>query len=132
MDSFSLSHFAERFMGLRRWGRTNLPDSDSNVAFDILLFALSRSPSGGAEMKDFYLSLNYSKDRVSELVRELVADGWLEIRQPDDDRRVRVVCATSQLQDVFLSYATSLSSVVDSKVSGRHTMQTADVDVDAV
>lgn len=82
--------------------RQHLPFSGSSVAVDIVLFALTRHEERKpAYVKDFHLSLTYSEDRVSELLRELVDDGWLLLQRDSVDGRLRQVLPTQRLIDAF-------------------------------
>lgn len=66
------------------------------VASEILYLAASNMPDATIKTKDLHLSLGYSEARTSEVLRELVADGWLVSVPCEHDRRVRRLRATSR------------------------------------
>jgi DNA-binding MarR family transcriptional regulator len=76
----------------------------SIIAGDIVLFALARDDGDAARVKDFHLSLHYSEDRVSQVLKELVRDGWLTMASDDADRRMRKVHASDRLILLFGEY----------------------------
>lgn len=76
----------------------------SSTATAIVLLALSRKDGERPRVKDFHLSLHYSKDRVSEVLKQLVRDGWLTMERDEADRRIRTVHASDRLLLLFGEY----------------------------
>lgn len=69
-------------------------------------------------MKDFHLSLYYSDDRVSQVLKQLVRDGWLVMERDDADRRMRKVHASDRLWLLFGEYQRFLfEMLVDPRVT---------------
>lgn len=95
---------ARRLLLLRSWERQHMPMAGSTIASDIVLLALARDDGDAARVKDFHLSLHYSEDRVSQVLKELVRDGWLAMERDDDDRRMRKVHASDRLRLLFGEY----------------------------
>ena len=95
---------ARRLLLLRSWERQNMPMSGSIIAGDIVLLALAREDGDAARVKDFHLSLHYSEDRVSQVLKELVRDGWLAMERDEADRRMRKVHASDRLRLLFDEY----------------------------
>ena len=95
---------ARRLLLLRSWERQNLPMAGSKIASDIVLFAIARDDGDAARVKDFHLSLHYSEDRVSQVLKELVREGWLTMESDDSDRRMRKVYPSDQLRLLFDEY----------------------------
>ena len=52
---------ARRLLLLRSWERQHMPMAGSVIAGDIVLLALAREDGDAALVKDFHLSLHYSK-----------------------------------------------------------------------
>ena len=99
---------ARRLLLLRSWERQNMPMAGSIIAGDIVLLAFARDDGDAARVKDFHLSLHYSEDRVSQVLKELVRDGWLTMERDEDDRRMRKVHASDRLALLFGEYQRSL------------------------
>jgi DNA-binding MarR family transcriptional regulator len=95
---------ARRLLLLRSWERQNMPMAGSTIAGDIVLLALARDDGDAARVKDFHLSLHYSEDRVSQVLKVLVHDGWLVMERDEADRRMRKVYASDQLRLLFDEY----------------------------
>lgn len=51
-----------------------------------------------------WVSLRYSEDRVSQVLKELVHDGWLTMERDEADKRMRKVHASDQLRRLFGEY----------------------------
>lgn len=95
---------ARRLLLLRSWERQNMPMAGSIIAGDIVLLALAREDGDAARVKDFHLSLHYSEDRVSQVLKELTKEGWLTIERDEVDRRMRKVHASDRLRLLFSEY----------------------------
>lgn len=105
---------ARRLLLLRSWERQNMPMAGSIIAGDIVLLALAREGGDAARVKDFHLSLHYSEDRVSQVLKELAREGWLVMEQDEADRRMRKVYASDRLRLLFDEYQRSLLEVLRS------------------
>lgn len=81
-----------------------MPMSGSIIAGDIVLLALARDEGDAARVKDFHLSLRYSEDRVSQVLKVLVRDGWLVMERDEADKRMRKVHASDRLRLLFGEY----------------------------
>lgn len=86
---------ARRLLLLRSWERQNMPMSSSIIAGDIVLLALARDDGDAACVKDFHLSLQYSEDSVSQVLKKMVRDGWLTTKQDAKDRPMPLFLLTS-------------------------------------
>ena len=89
-----------------------MPMAGSIIAGDIVLLALAREDGDAARVKDFHLSLHYSEDRVSQVLKELVRDGWLTMQRDDADRRMRKVYASERLRILFTEYQRYLLELI--------------------
>lgn len=76
----------------------------SIIAGDIVLLALARADADAARVKDFHLSLHNSEDRVSQVLKALSKDGWLNIERDESDRRMRKVYPSDRLRLLFGEY----------------------------
>ena len=81
-----------------------MPMTGSIIAGDIVLLALAREDGDAARVKDFHLSLHYSEDRVSQVLKELTREGWLIVERDRTDRRMRKVHPSDQLRLLFDEY----------------------------
>ena len=109
---------ARRLLLLRSWERQNMPMAGSIIAGDIVLLAFARDDGDAARVKDFHLSLHYSEDRVSQVLKELTTDGWLTVERDESDRRMRKVHASDRLRLLFDEYQRFLLEVL-SENNGR-------------
>lgn len=103
---------ARRLLLLRSWERQHMPMAGSIIAGDIVLLALARDDGDAARVKDFHLSLHYSEDRVSQVLKELVREGWLTMERDEDDRRMRKVHASDRLVLLFGEYQRFLIKIL--------------------
>lgn len=111
---------ARRLLLLRSWERQHMPMTGSIIAGDIVLLALARDDGDAARVKDFHLSLHYSEDRVSQVLKELVRDGWLIMERDEKDRRMRKVHASDRLVLLFDEYHRFLAEMMsDFEVSPK-------------
>ena len=90
----SAQTIAKILLALRRWERDNAPIPNSSIASEIVYLVASRSSRNPLQVKDIYLALGYSEARTSEVLRELVAKGWLNLRPGPTDRRTKIVQAS--------------------------------------
>lgn len=88
---------ATTLLGIRSWERQALPLPTSVIATEILYLTASKTTESLLKTKDLHLSLGYSEARTSEVLRELVADGWLASVPCSQDGRVRRLRATSRM-----------------------------------
>lgn len=109
---------ARRLLLLRSWERQHMPMAGSIIAGDIVLLALARDDGDAARVKDFHLSLHYSEDRVSQVLKELVRDGWLTMERDETDKRMRKVHASDRLRLLFGEYRRTLAELMSSTVAG--------------
>ena len=103
--------FARRLLALRKWEKDNIPLLSPQIALDILLFSAAamgvREP---APTKEFHLVTGHSKDRVRELMRELIDQGLLCDMPDSQDARVRRIVPTEAGLQLIGEYRNSLVS----------------------
>jgi len=94
---------------MRAWEREHIPLPSPQISLDVLLLAASRdSENGDVQVKNFHLALKHSEDRVREIIKSLVADGWLRMDEHSDDGRVKLVRPTDKLMLLLGEYERSL------------------------
>ena len=101
--------------------------SGSTIAGDLVLLSLARADADPARVKDFHLALNYSEDRVSQILKGLTADGWLAMSPNPVDRRMRNVLPTDRLQRLFDEYQRFLLNLLRDE-EARHELTSTDRD----
>ena len=95
------------------WERAHIPHHSSLVAREIMLLALSRYDGvNAARVKEFHLTLPYSEDRISQLLKQLTKDGWVTLKKNQLDGRTKFVHPTERLTLLFEEYRRSLQEVL--------------------
>lgn len=64
-----------------------MPMPTSGIACEIMYLVAARVNAKPACVKDLFLSLGYSEARVSEVLRCLMQDGWIDQRVSIHDKR---------------------------------------------
>jgi DNA-binding MarR family transcriptional regulator len=64
-----------------------MPMPSSGIACEIIYLVAARASTQPACVKDLFLSLGYSEARVSEVLRYLMQDGWIDQRVSNHDKR---------------------------------------------
>ena len=91
----STAEFAHKLMALRKWERENLPMFSPQIAVDVLLHcAASALDDEPAASKEFHLATGHSKDRVREVVQQLIDLGVVCYLVDPRDTRVKRVMLT--------------------------------------
>lgn len=100
--------FARKLLMLRKWERDNIPLLSPQIALDILLHsAAAMGHRGPSPTKEFHLATGHSKDRVREVMRELVDQGLIRYLPDSRDARVRRIVATEAGLQLIEQYRTS-------------------------
>ena len=80
---------------------------------DVLLLAASRDTGNGdVQVKNFHLALKHSEDRVRDINKSLVADGWLRMDEHNEVGRVKLVRPTDKLMLLLGEYEHSLKEML--------------------
>jgi DNA-binding MarR family transcriptional regulator len=66
-----------------------MPIPTSTIACEIIYLVTARVETFPVSVKDLYLELDYSEARVSQVLRQLVQDGWIESKRNSQDGRFR-------------------------------------------
>jgi DNA-binding MarR family transcriptional regulator len=82
---------AQLLLLIRQWERQSMPMPSSGISCEIIYLVAARSPNDPACVKDLFLTLGYSEARVSEVLRALILDGWIEQKASSADKRKRTL-----------------------------------------
>lgn len=111
--TISATSFARRLLVMSAWERTHIPCHSSLIAREVMLLALSRYDGvNAARVKEFHLTLPYSEDRISQLLKQLTKDGWVTVKKNQQDGRTKFVLPTERLTLLFEEYRRSLQEVL--------------------
>jgi DNA-binding MarR family transcriptional regulator len=101
--------FARRLLLLRKWEKDNIPLLSPQIALDILLYSAASIGDGGpSSAKEFHLVIGHSKDRVREIMRDLIEQGLLRDMPDARDARVRRIVPTEAGLHLIDEYRNSL------------------------
>lgn len=101
-------------LSLREWERTQIPLFAPQIALDVLLHVAACSAQGRTvKMKEIYLAVGYSQDRIREVVKELIAGDWLSCIRDHRDGRSRLVVATAKALDLLEAYMRRMAGELD-------------------
>lgn len=109
----STAEFAHKLMTLRKWERENLPMFSPQIAVDVLLHcAASALYDEPAASKEFHLATGHSKDRVREIVQQLIDQGIVCYLVDPRDTRVKRVMLTPRGAALVENYRRELVECV--------------------
>lgn len=80
-----------------------MPMPTSGIACEIIYLVAARASSQPACVKDLFLSLGYSEARVSEVLRCLMQDGWIDQRISEHDKRKKFLYPSKRCLALFSS-----------------------------
>ena len=66
-----------------------MPIPNSTIACEIIYLVSARAETRPVSVKDLYLDLDYSEARVSQVLRQLIVEGWIESKRSSLDGRIR-------------------------------------------
>lgn len=78
-----------------------MPMPSSSIACEIMYLVAASAASNPVCVKDLFLTLGYSEARVSEVLRSLIKDGWIEQRDSGTDKRKRFLYPTVKTSSLF-------------------------------
>ena len=103
--SSSVKDFAKQLKAVREWERANLPLHQPQIVLDILIYSqLSGSEFPDAGMKDLHLNIQHSEDRVREVRKKLIKNGWMDVVAHGVDGRSKCIRPTPRLISLFEEY----------------------------
>ncbi|CAN1502655.1 hypothetical protein MCEKH45_00547 [Methylophilaceae bacterium] len=92
-------------IALRHWCAGNLPIENSYVAYDLLLIVAEASTANRKlTVKNLFNSAPHSYTAVRMHYKRLVNDGWFELVEDEQDRRVKYVVPTKQFIGTINNY----------------------------
>lgn len=107
------AEFAHKLITLRKWERENLPMFAPQIAVDVLLHcAASALCDEPAASKEFHLATGHSKDRVREIVQQLIDLGVVCYLIDPRDTRVKRVMLTPRGATLVENYRRELLGCV--------------------
>lgn len=108
----SLGNLTSSILQVRSWEIENLPDANSNLAFDFLTLVAHRTSIGQPlSLKQIYSHLPcYSEAGIRKQLLRCVDQKWLRIAPSETDKRVRLVVAEPALLTRYSEYGKLLQS----------------------
>lgn len=95
LDVARIRIFARRLLAMRTWERDHLPMVSPQIALDILLYSAASLDAPRPPTQEFHRVTGHSKDRVREVMRDLMEQGLIRYVPDLRDARVRGVVATA-------------------------------------
>jgi DNA-binding MarR family transcriptional regulator len=90
---------------LRLWERREIQLYSPQIALDILLHTtVATRRDQPAKIKHIHLAIGYSEDRVREIIKDLVANNFLELVRDQLDGRSKLVIPTAKTADILGKY----------------------------
>ena len=101
--------FFQALLSVRSWERGQVPLCQPQIALDILLHtSLCAARGQPAKMKEIHLAIGYSQDRIREIVKELIAGGWLALTRDESDGRAKLALPTTKCIALMGDYKSRL------------------------
>lgn len=92
-----------------------MPMPTSGIACEIMYLVAARSNAQPACVKDLFLSLGYSEARVSEVLKCLVQEGWIDQRVSNYDKRKKFLYPSAKCNALLNSAYSKELSFLNSK-----------------
>lgn len=120
MKKVSVSHPPKSYadisaavLQIRRWESSNLCLQQSALALDLLVLISHHSFHNlPLSCKGCYFSLDFSDVAIRKQLLRYVKEGWIQIEQCRDDRRVRWIKALPKLTATMNEYAIVISNTL--------------------
>lgn len=111
MSTFVNSYrFFQNLLAVRQWEDAHLPLDGSLLAYDLLTVVAHHTMLGQAlNLKQLNTELNYSEAGVRKQLKRFIAQGWLELKNNKNDKRVKFIYATSRLLKILTKHQQLLS-----------------------
>jgi len=92
----------EHLMAIRKVLKMHFPFCKSMISLDIVLVILNaKLKSEDMVVKTLFASMDFSRTGIRYHFDTLVNDGWVDIHQSTDDKRLKYCKPSKQLEDVF-------------------------------
>jgi hypothetical protein len=98
--------------GLRQWERDNLPLCKTNKGYDIFLRLTNEVMSLEPRLKNIYAALPYSEVTIRVALKQLEAEGWLELPSAEGDLRIKNIVVTEKFNQIFCRWVTEIESIM--------------------
>ena len=103
--SSSVKDFAKQLKAVRGRELANLSPHQPQIALDILIYSqLAGSDFPDAGMKDLHLNIQHSEDRVREVRKNLIKNGWMDIDAHGVDGCSKCIRPAPRLISLFEEY----------------------------
>ena len=90
--------FTYLILQIRGWEDTNFPLGGSLLVKDILTIVAHHSISNTPlTLKQLYVMLHFSEAGIRKQLRNLISQGWIDLRPSKDDGRLKILFATPRL-----------------------------------
>lgn len=88
---------------------SGLPIYDSTIGIAIFIVLCEYELRGQhPRLKDIHLEVSRSQGAVRRLVRELVKDGWVDLKTVENDNRSRIIVPTARMKKTIGAYLETL------------------------
>jgi DNA-binding MarR family transcriptional regulator len=98
MKNYPRNKFTHLLLQTRSWEDANLPLDGSLLVKDILTIVAHHTISNTPlTLKQLYVMLDFSEAGIRKQLRNLISQGWIDLRQSKDDGRLKILFATPRL-----------------------------------
>ena len=78
-----------------------MPMPTSGISCEIIYLVAARASAQPTCVKDLFLSLGYSEARVSEVLRSLMQEGWIDQSVSENDKRKKFLYPSKKCLALF-------------------------------
>lgn len=97
--------FLQHALAVRQWEDEHFPLEGSLLVFDLLMVAaLHTLRRNVLSLKQLHVQLNYSEAGIRKQLKRCIDQGWLELIQAKEDRRVKYIVSTPKLLKMLQQY----------------------------
>ncbi len=116
----STAQVTSALIAMKTWEKTNLPQSQSTLAFEIFIliahFTVCEKP---LTLHQLFYSLEYSETGIRKQLAKLVEEGFCLIVSGSKDKRLKYVLASDRMLAVLDHYAIQLCGAVTQTVKSH-------------
>jgi DNA-binding MarR family transcriptional regulator len=94
-----------------------MPMPSSSISCEIIYLVAARAETQPVCVKDLFLTLGYSEARVSEVLRCLCNDGWIDQRVSGSDKRKKLLYPSKKCAALFITATSTELSFLKSQNS---------------
>jgi DNA-binding MarR family transcriptional regulator len=98
-------YLSQNLLAVRQWEDAHLPLDGSLLAFNLLTVVAHHTILGiDLNLKRLIAELNYSEAGVRKQLKRFISQGWLELKNDKNDKRVKFIYATSRLLKILTKH----------------------------